>query len=715
MVTQESMLKTALPLFARFIVSNGLQTKHGVFEIVLETVDRAFPVVTRNRGLRLAEGAMGLLSPDLLQLTDPDTPVENLTFFLVQLPQHGQLYLQGAVLNQHNFTQQDVDSGNVVYRHSGRGPQTDCFTFVATDGTHRGFVVDGRVWQEPVPFTIQVDQLDKTAPHITYVHSPSQVGLLKNGCYGIYITSRVLKASDPDTEDDQIIFKILRGPRHGHLENTTTGEFIHEKFSQKDLNSKTILYIINPSLEFNSDIMEFQIMDPTGNSAAPQILELKWSHIEWSQTEYEVCENVGTLPLEVTRRGYSMDSAFVSVKVNQVSATVGKDFTMTPSKLIQFDPGMSTKMWNIAITYDGLEEDDEVFEVILNSPVNAVLGTKTKAAVKILDSKGGQCHPSYSFNPNKHNAWKKGIWPPLSPGSSSHSASGSFHLERRPLPSSKRLAVARGDTPQGFDSTDLYGLKLRTRGNGKTVHPSSVYRNGTDVIYNYHRMVSLQLEDDRSPAYRRKTKLSIISQPQKIIKVAELPQADKVESTTDSHFPRQSHLPSFPKNCTLELKGLFHLEESLQKLYKCNGIAWKAWSPQTKEVEDKSCPAGWHHHSGYCHSLITQQQGTWNTAAQACREHHLGTLVTVLSRQHMRWLWDFSGRKPFWIGLNDQVRAGYWEWISGEPVTFTNWRRGPPQRLKPGKDCVLVQRQGKWQTKDCRKGKPHNYVCSRKL
>ncbi|XP_074186475.1 FRAS1-related extracellular matrix protein 1 isoform X12 [Rhinolophus sinicus] len=541
MVTQESMLKAALPLFARFIVSNGLQTKHGVFEVILETVDRAFPVVIRNRGLRLAEGATGLLSPEQLQLTDPDTPVENLTFLLVQLPQHGQLYLRGAVVLQHNFTQQDIDRGHVAYRHSGRDSHTDRFTFVATDGTNQGFVVDGRVWQEPVSFTIQVDQLDKTAPHITHVHSPSQVGLLKNGCYGIYITSRVLKASDPDTEDDQIIFRILRGPQHGHLENTTTGEFIHEKFSQKDLNSKTILYIINPSLEFNSDIMEFQIMDPTGNSAAPQILELKWSHIEWSQTEYEVCENVGMLPLEVTRKGYSMDSAFVSVKVKQVSAAVGKDFTMTPSKLIQFDPG--------------------------------------------------QCHPSYSFNPNKHKAWKKGIWPPLFPGSSSHTTSGSFHLERRPLPSSKRLAVARGDTPQGFDSTDLYGLKLRTQGNGKTVHPSSVYRNGTDIIYNYHGMVSLQLEDDRSPAHRGNTKVSIISQPQKTIKVAELPQADKVESTTDSHFPRQSHLPTFPKNCTLELKGLFHLEESLQKLYKCNGIAWKAWSPQTKSPgQPCNCP-----------------------------------------------------------------------------------------------------------------------------
>ncbi|XP_059744981.1 FRAS1-related extracellular matrix protein 1 isoform X4 [Bos taurus] len=715
MVTQESMLKAALPLFARFIVSNGLQTKPGVFEITLETVDTALPVVTRNKGLRLVEGATGLLSPDLLQLTDPDTPAEKLTFLLAQLPRHGQLYLRGMALIPHNFTQLDVDSGHVAYRHLGGDSWTDHFTFVATDGTNHGFLVDGRVWQEPVSFTIQVDQLDKAAPRVTHLHSPSQVGLLKNGCYGIYITSRVLKASDPDTDDNQIIFKILRGPQHGHLENSTTGEFIHEKFSQKDLNSKTVLYIINPSLEVNSDTMEFQVMDPTGNSATPQSLELNWSYIEWSRTEYEVCENMGMLPLEITRRGYSMDSAFVTVQVNQVSATVGKDFTMTPSKLVQFDPGMSTKMWNIAITYDGLEEDDEVFEVILNSPVNAVLGTKTKTAVKILDSKGGQCHPSNAFNSNMPSAWEKGIWHLLSPGASSPTTSDSFHLERRPLPTSKQLAVTRGDALRDFGSEDLSPVKLRTRGDGKTVPPSSVYKNRTDIIYNYHGVISLKLEDDGSPARRRKANVSFISEPQKTTKVAEPPQADKEESTTGSHFPRQDPLPSFPKNCTPELKGLFHFEESLQKLYKCDGIAWRSWSPHTKEVEDKSCPAGWHHHSGYCHSLITEQKGTWTTAAQACREHYQGSLVTVISRQHMRWLWDISGRKPFWIGLNDQVRAGHWEWIGGEPVTFTNWRRGPPQRSRHGKDCVLVQRPGKWHTKDCRKGKSHSYVCSRKL
>ncbi|XP_040818755.1 FRAS1-related extracellular matrix protein 1 isoform X1 [Ochotona curzoniae] len=700
----------------RFFVSNGLHTKHGVFEITLEPVDRALPVVTRNKGLRLVQGMLGLLSPDRLQLSDPDTPVENLTFLLAQLPQHGQLYLWGTALLHRNFTQQDVDGGGVTYQHSGGNSPLDGFTFVATDGKNHGFVVDGRLCEEPVPFTIQVELVDKAAPRLTRLHSPSQVGLLKNGCYGIYITSRVLKASDADTEDDQIVFKILRGPQHGHLEDTTTGELIHERFSQRDLNSKTILYIISPSLmEVNSDLVEFQIMDPSGNSATPQILELKWSHIEWSQTEYEVCENVGVLPLEITRRGYSIDSAFVSVKVNQVSAAVGKDFTVTPSKLIQFDPGMSTKMWNIAITYDGLEEDDEIFEVILNSPVNAVLGTKTKAAVKILDSKGGQCYPSHSFNQSKHKAWEKRFWSPLPPGSSSPTTASPFHLQRGRLPSPKQQAITKGGSLRGFDATHLPPRRLRAQKNGKAVRPSSVYRNGTDIIYQYHGMVSLKLEDDSSPAHQGKTKESNINQPQRTIKVTELPQADKIESTTDSHFPRQELLPSFPKNCTLDLKGLFHFEESIQKLYQCNGIAWKAWNPQTKVMEDKSCPAGWHHHSGYCHTLVTGQKETWNAATQACRKQHLGSLVTVFSRQHMRWLWDFSGRKPFWIGLNDQLHPGHWEWAGGEPVIFTSWRRGPPRRVKPGRNCVLVHRPGKWQPKDCRKGKVHSYVCSRKL
>nr|XP_009677125.1 PREDICTED: FRAS1-related extracellular matrix protein 1-like isoform X1 [Struthio camelus australis] len=662
----------------RFIISNGLRTKHGTFTISLEAVDQALPTLSRNTGLRLVEGAMAFLSPDVLQLSDPDTAKENLTFLLTQVPQNGHLYYRGAVLLQHNFTQQDVDNMDVAYKHRGGDSQIDRFTFVATDRTNQGFIVNGRVQIEPVAFTIQVDHIDKTAPEIIHLRGFSDVELLKNGNYGIYITARSLKASDPNTEDEKIFFKILRGPLYGYLKNTTTGGFIHEGFSQKDLNNKIILYVINPLQEVNSDDLEFQVTDPNGNSAVPQILELRWSRIEMQQTEYEVCENVGMVSLKIIRAGHSADSAFIALKINEISAVLGKDFAVTPSKLIQFDPGMSAKTWNIAITYDGLEEGDEVFEVVLNSPVNAILGTRTKAVVKILDSKRGQCSSFHSSGQNKHDFWGRGTLFPVSSGFSSPSRPGSTHLEGIPPPPSKGMVEHRGDRLQEHSLANRSRTRLRVIGNGRIVHPSSVFRNGTDVAFKYHGMVSLRIEEDTSSAKaNRKAEASVINQAQSQIdtivsRKTEIPQADKAELASELSSSHQ-------------------------------------------EVSTKKCPAGWSHHEGSCYFLVVNHKVTWNTAARTCKEQYLGSLASVANEQHMKWLWDFSGRKPFWIGLNDRVNAGHWEWNSGEPITYINWRRGPFRVPKRGKNCVLVQKRGKWQATDCRKVKRNSYICSRKL
>ncbi|NXW89537.1 FREM1 protein, partial [Alopecoenas beccarii] len=718
----------------RFIISNGLRTKHGTFMISLEAADQALPTLSRNTGLRLMEGTTALLSPDVLQLSDPDTAKENLTFLLAQLPQYGHLYYRGAMLLQYNFTQQDVDNRDVAYKHRGGDSQTDRFTFVATDGTNQGFIMNGRVQSEPVAFTIQaVDHLDKIAPKIMHLRCFSDVEVLKNGNYGIYITARSLKASDPNTEDDKIMFRILRGPHYGYLENITTGRFIQEWFSQKDLNSKIILYVINPSQEVNSDNIEFQVTDARGNSAVPQRLELQWSRIEMQQTEYEVCESVGVLSLKISRAGHAAQSAFIAVKVNEVSAMLGKDFTVTPSKLVQFDPGMSTKTWNIAITYDGLEEDDEVFEVVLNSPVNAVLGTRTKAVVKILDSKGGsQC--SYSHPSGQ----RRGTLLPVSSGSSSPPRPGTAPLEGIPLPPSKGMREHGGDPRQEHSLMNRSRTSLRVIGNGRIVHPSSVFRNGTDIIFKYHGMVSLKVEDDTpSTKANKKAQVSVINRAQPQINVVssrktEIPQADKAELASEPSSRHQDFY-SFPKACTPDLKGLLHYEESTQKLFQCDGIIWQLWNLQSKEVSTKKCPSGWSHHEGSCYLLVVNHKVTWNTAAQACREQYLGNLASVANEQHMQWLWDFSGRKPFWIGklqkqyklliwsyqfhagLNDQVNPGHWEWNGGEPVTYINWRRGSYHFPKRGRNCVLVQKRGKWQATDCRKVKRNSYICSRKL
>lgn len=73
----------------------------------------------------------------------------------------------------------------------------------------------------------------------------------------------------------------------------------------------------------------------------------------------------------------------------------------------------------------------------------------------------------------------------------------------------------------------------------------------------YHGIVSLKLDGDDFSAHKQKAKLSVIRQPQKTIQVAELPLADKVESTTDSHFSRQVWNSSLPV-CLLGDSSLGH-------------------------------------------------------------------------------------------------------------------------------------------------------------
>uniref|UniRef100_A0A8C5M3X5 FRAS1 related extracellular matrix 1 n=1 Tax=Leptobrachium leishanense TaxID=445787 RepID=A0A8C5M3X5_9ANUR len=441
----------------KFLVNNGLRTKQGILNIAIETVDRAPPILTRNWGLKQTKGSVTPISSRNLQAIDQDTMTQNITYILVEYPQYGQIYSRGLPLKENHFTQSDIDKMDIAYKHGGQDAQIDRFTFVVTDHSNQGFVVEGKVQSEPVPFIIQVDPLDNTVPRIIHLLCITKVDLLRNGQYGIYITSRDLKAIDEDTSDNNIIFKILSGPHSSYLENVTTGSFVREQFTQKDLNSKSILYVINPSLDIYHDSIEFEVKDAAGNRAAPEILEIKWSRIELLQAMYEVCESEAVVGLKITRKGYPVDSAFISLKVNEVTAVDGKDFSTSPSRLLQFDPGVSTKTWNIAITQDGLEEDDEIFEVVLNSPVNAVLGTKTKAIVKIEDPRGGSCKSKMSRTVSVNCTILTSRKP------------CNTIAESSVLPYPKDTAVVKGDTTEEISPSDHPQRRLTLTGNKKSV------------------------------------------------------------------------------------------------------------------------------------------------------------------------------------------------------------------------------------------------------
>lgn len=144
----------------RFVVSNGKSTRNGTLEILVELTDKILPSLVQNAGLQVPQGSTITLSPDVLLLSDPDTPPTALIYKVLQTPQYGQLLLKGhALITGSHFTQKNIKDLDVAYRHSGGASRIDRFRFTASDTTDRGCLVDGKVQTEPSFFTLQVSSL----------------------------------------------------------------------------------------------------------------------------------------------------------------------------------------------------------------------------------------------------------------------------------------------------------------------------------------------------------------------------------------------------------------------------------------------------------------------------------------------------------------------------------------------------------------------------
>jgi len=68
---------------------------------------------------------------------------------------------------------------------------------------------------------------------------------------------------------------------------------------------------------------------------------------------------------------------------------------------------------------------------------------------------------------------------------------------------------------------------------------------------------------------------------------------------------------------------------------------------------------------------------TWEEAEAYARSVG-GHLVTINDRAEEDWLEATFPEPDLWIGLTDRAVEGTWAWVSGEPVTYTNWCPGQP-------------------------------------
>lgn len=80
-------------------------------------------------------------------------------------------------------------------------------------------------------------------------------------------------------------------------------------------------------------------------------------------------------------------------------------------------------------------------------------------------------------------------------------------------------------------------------------------------------------------------------------------------------------------------------------------------------------------------------------------------LVTINDEAEQKWLQSVFGNQPIWIGLNDVVTEGEWQWDNGEPVTYTNWEfQEPHDPNNEVEDYVILNPSGKWE--DINAGNP---------
>uniref|UniRef100_A0A3B3ZBC2 Cadherin domain-containing protein n=1 Tax=Periophthalmus magnuspinnatus TaxID=409849 RepID=A0A3B3ZBC2_9GOBI len=281
-----------------FVVSNGVSSVPGSLLVHILHMDRIPPSLVQNSGLRVQEGSTGIITRSHLLLTDPDTAVVNLTYKITQMPRYGRLLLHGEPLDKANrhFTQWDLDQAGVTYRHDPKTRASiDAFHFLPTDQSNAGFLLYGRISTEPAVFTIQIERPD-VPPSLVSRLSPTAVTALASGRFGIILDRSHLQASDPDSEDQELTYTITRPPRHGHLENTLTGNSPGPGLDLSWSSPPVVLVLTRSSLS----------------------LDLSWSRVQFSASCYRTCETSGTLQIQVQRTGFSSDPAFVSIQVKML-------------------------------------------------------------------------------------------------------------------------------------------------------------------------------------------------------------------------------------------------------------------------------------------------------------------------------------------------------------------------------------------------------------
>ncbi|KAL2099694.1 hypothetical protein ACEWY4_004088 [Coilia grayii] len=123
------------------------------------------------------------------------------------------------------------------------------------------------------------------------------------------------------------------------------------------------------------------------------------------------------------------------------------------------------------------------------------------------------------------------------------------------------------------------------------------------------------------------------------------------------------------------------------------------------------CETGWRPYDNRCYFFSTSTL-SWNEARTDCESRN-GNLMSIHSVHERTWVRTQVEGQIYWIGLNDIVEEGVWEWSDGTVFNplLAYWRPNQPDNWQDDEDCGQVDSNGQWNDESC--GVRRRYICKR--
>lgn len=374
-----------------FSVSDGVNKVHRTFRITLTDVDNKKPIL-HIHVLPALEGKNTIITPFELRAEDKDTKPEDLLFAVTQLPLHGQVVKDG-LSTVNSFTQADIDGNRISYRHDGSESNSDSFSIVVTDGTHSDFFVfpDSKSpkKQSQVVY-INIRPVDNKLPVVAKNLGAPALQNFDDGMVGFQLSDKALQAHDSDSNNDDLRYFITGPAKHGKLVNVSSPKQIMTTFTQKDINDGYVRYVLNDKENATSDTFVFKLVDTGDNTLYGQQFYFNWAWVRFTHAEYNVSESDGQLTVSLSRRGFLGETSFVSLQLQNGTATEKEDFEITRSNQVQFSPGQARASLRIKITDDFNYESTETFQIQLVENIHTLVGEPGNVTVTIRDAEDGE-------------------------------------------------------------------------------------------------------------------------------------------------------------------------------------------------------------------------------------------------------------------------------------------------------------------------------------